>query len=146
MTNVPGFIPKPYPIVIFPGTFVIILQKVAFFFRIVNIFFKKKVVPSSLFGVKQNRNGHILFSAMLQHTFRQTFTSGFLLTDYCLNLKHWLRNLFWMWLKNLFVRSPLVLSRCCCCWTCCCYFCCCFCCMYLTMYLYGGAERPPITT
>ena len=29
MTNVPGFIPKPYPIVIFPGTFVIILQKVA---------------------------------------------------------------------------------------------------------------------
>ena len=34
MTNVPGFIPKPYPIVIFPGTFVIILEKAAvdFFF------------------------------------------------------------------------------------------------------------------
>ena len=38
MTNVPGFIPKPYPIVIFPGTFVIILQKVAVdFFRIMEI-------------------------------------------------------------------------------------------------------------
>ena len=38
MTNVPGFIPKPYPIVIFPGTFVIILPKVAVeFFRIAKI-------------------------------------------------------------------------------------------------------------
>ena len=38
MTNVPGFIPKPYPIVIFPGTFVIILQKVAVdFFRIMDL-------------------------------------------------------------------------------------------------------------
>ena len=39
MTNVPGFILKPYPIIIFPGTFVIILPKVAVeFFRIVQIF------------------------------------------------------------------------------------------------------------
>ena len=40
MTNVPGFIPKPYPIVIFPGTFVIILEKAAvdIFFRIMEIF------------------------------------------------------------------------------------------------------------
>ena len=42
--------------------------------------------------------------------------------------------------------SPLVLSRCCCCWSCCCYFCCCFCCMlYLITYLYGAAKRPPRT-
>ena len=39
MTNVPGFIPKPYPIVIFPGTFVIILEKAAVdFFHIMEIF------------------------------------------------------------------------------------------------------------
>ena len=29
-------------------------------------------------------------------------------------------------------------------WSCC--FCCCFCFIYFTMYLYGGAKRPPITT
>ena len=42
MTNVPGFIPKPYPFVIFPGTFGIILPKVAVeFFRIMEIFSTK---------------------------------------------------------------------------------------------------------
>ena len=34
----------------------------------------------------------------------------------------------------------------CCCLCCLCCFCCCFCCMYFTMYLYGGAKRPPIIT
>ena len=61
------------------------------------------------------------------------------------NPKHWLRNLFW-WFKNLFVRPPLVLSRCCCCWTCCCYFCCCFCCMYLLRSYRGGTSRPSTST
>ena len=43
MTNIPGFIPKPYPIVIFLGTFVIILPNVAVdFFRIMQIFSTKK--------------------------------------------------------------------------------------------------------
>ena len=38
MTNVPGFIPKPYPIVTFPGTFVIILERAAVeFFRIMKL-------------------------------------------------------------------------------------------------------------
>ena len=32
MTNVPGIVPKPYPIVIFPGTFIIIIRKVVFLF------------------------------------------------------------------------------------------------------------------
>ena len=50
MTNVPGFIPKPYPIVIFPGTFVIILQKVAVeFFRIMKSF------PTTNFAEKNFR-------------------------------------------------------------------------------------------
>ena len=45
MTNVPGFIPKPYPIVIFPGTIVIILQKVAVeFSRIMKIVSSKNLV------------------------------------------------------------------------------------------------------
>ena len=44
MTNVPGFIPKPYPIVIFPGTFVIILQKVAVdFVGIMKMFSTKNI-------------------------------------------------------------------------------------------------------
>ena len=54
MTNVPGFIPKPYPIVIFPGTCVIILQKVAVdFFRI------KEISPTKNFADffrRQKRN------------------------------------------------------------------------------------------
>ena len=31
MTNVPGIVPQPYPIVNYPGTFVIIIRKIAFF-------------------------------------------------------------------------------------------------------------------
>ena len=38
MTNVPGIVPQPHPIVKYPGTFVIILLKVAFDFSFFNSF------------------------------------------------------------------------------------------------------------
>ena len=49
MTSVPGFIPKSYPIVIFPGTFDVILLKVAVeFFRIMKSF-RRTISPKNVF-------------------------------------------------------------------------------------------------
>ena len=61
MTNVPGFIPKPYPIVIFPGTFVIILQKVVVkFFCIVKNVSIKKMCRKNVFDIeKWNVGDHL---------------------------------------------------------------------------------------
>ena len=60
MTNVPGFIPKPYPIVIFPGTFVIILQKVVVkFFRIMQIVSTKNSVDFFFDVEKWNVGDHL---------------------------------------------------------------------------------------
>ena len=54
MTNVPGFIPKPYPIVNFPGTFVIILEKVAVaLFRIMKISSTKNFAEIVFFDVEK---------------------------------------------------------------------------------------------
>ena len=63
MTNVPGIVPQPYPIVNYPGTFAIILRKVAtpflFFFKGVLIanppifrgtFFGEKISADFFFG------------------------------------------------------------------------------------------------
>ena len=58
MTNVPGFIPKPYPIVIFPGTFVIILQTVAVdFYPIMKNKFDEKFSRTHFFGVEKSVSG-----------------------------------------------------------------------------------------
>ena len=62
MTNIPGFIPKPYPIVILPGTFVIILQKSGgwFFFVSWKTFSTKKFADFFFFDVeKWNVGDHL---------------------------------------------------------------------------------------
>ena len=60
MTNVPGFIPKPYPIVIFPGTFVITLQKLAVeFSRIIKTLSSKNDDEKNLSTSKNEMSGII---------------------------------------------------------------------------------------
>ena len=60
MTNVPGSISKPYPIVIFPGTFVIILEKMAVeFFRIMKTLPTKQIVEIFVDVEKLNDGDHL---------------------------------------------------------------------------------------
>ena len=60
MTNVPGFIPKPYSLVIFPGTFVLTLEKAAVDnFGIMEIFPTNKFAENFVWASKNEMLGII---------------------------------------------------------------------------------------
>ena len=77
MTNVPGFIPKPYPIVIFPGTFVIILPKVAVvFFPIIKKSFDEKNCRKKWFNVEKWNVGNNLKRVLPKFEAERSYPRG----------------------------------------------------------------------